>query len=123
MSVYPFLYQEELYRPAGSIMIVMDEPWNDLREEDKTLLSKILGSVKISLEGVQVLHARHTQVESLKLYGASKVIAFGATVKECTSLYVCQTVGSVSVITSEALHVLDDGKKKSLWGALRQMFA
>jgi hypothetical protein len=122
MAAYEFLYQEELYQPTDSVAIVINEPWETLREEDKTLLGKILSSVKVSLESVRIIHASHTDLKSLQVYNASKVVAFGASIQESTALYTCHKSGTVSFIASESLAALDDAKKKSLWGALKQLF-
>lgn len=123
MPAYEFLYTEELYQAAGTLVIVVNEPWETLRDEDKILLEKILGSVKVAISGVQVIHTAATSLASLQVYNASKVISFGATIHESTSAYTCHKTENVAFIVCEPLSALDDAKKKSLWAALRQMFA
>ena len=55
------LYQEELYRIPGKVIVVISRPWEEITYEDRTLLSKILGSVKLSLASVQIKVSKNFQ--------------------------------------------------------------
>lgn len=122
MSVYEFLYQEDLYQVTDSILILVDKPWEEIREEDKTLLSKILGSVKLSMDKVHVMHRSTTSLQELLHYQPSKLISFGVPLTEGAELYKCHNSQNISFICSEPLSSLNDASKKSLWGALKQLF-
>ena len=122
MSANEFLYHEDLYQLRDSILILVDKPWEQLRDEDKTLLSKILGSVKLSMDKVQVLHRSTISLEELIRYQPSKIISFGVTLQENTELYTVINQQGLSFINSEGLASLTDASKKRLWGALKQLF-
>jgi hypothetical protein len=122
MAAYEFLYQEDIYQLTDSILILIDKPWDELREEDKTLLSKILGSVKIHMDKVHVVHRAGINLQELIPYQPSKIISFGVSLAEGNECYKCHTVQNVSFICSEPLANLNDVSKKSLWGALKQLF-
>lgn len=122
MSANEFLYQEDLYQLTDTILILIDKPWEEMRDEDKTLLGKILGSVKLSMDKVQVLHRSTTSLQELSRYQPSKIISFGATLQESAELYIVKNNQGVSFINSEALASLTDVSKKSLWIALKQLF-
>jgi hypothetical protein len=122
MAAYEFLYQEDIYSITDSILIVLDKPWKEVSEEERVLLSKILGSVKLSLDKVQLVHAADTTLDSLKVYQPSKIISFGVTLSGAHELYKHHVSGNTSFILAESLHKLDDVSKKSLWMALKHAF-
>ncbi len=122
MSAYEFLYQEDLYQLTDTILILVDKPWEEMRDEDKTLLGKILGSVKLSMDKVQVLHRYSTSLQELIQYQPSKLISFGVALQENAELYTVKNHEGVYFINSEALSSLTDVSKKSLWIALKQLF-
>jgi DNA polymerase III psi subunit len=122
-NAYEFLYQEDLYKATDATLILIDQPWATISEADKVLLSKILGSVKISLEEVSILHADKISLQEVAQYNPIRIIAFGTSIAESEGTYKNQKQGNTAFITSEALSALDDVKKKNLWGALKQMFA
>lgn len=122
MAAYEFLYQEDIYSITDSILIVVDKPWGEISEEDRILLSKILGSVKLSLNKVQIVHSTDATLDSLKVYQPSKIISFGAKLSDSHELYKNHIIGNTSLIQSDVLHKLDDVSKKNLWMALKQAF-
>jgi hypothetical protein len=122
MAAYEFLYQEDIYLINDSILILIDKPWQEISEEEKILLSKILGSVKLSLDKVQIVHAADATLDSLKVYQPSKIISFGIHLSHSHELYTHYVAKNISIIQSDALQNLDDTLKKSLWGALKQAF-
>lgn len=122
-SAYAFLYQEDLYQASESTLILVNQPWETISDPDKTLLSKILGSVKVSVDQVTILQVDKTSLAALHQYNPLRVIAFGSAVSDSEALYHCQKYGNTTLITSDSLSALDDVKKKNLWAALKQMFA
>jgi hypothetical protein len=121
-SVFENLYQEELYSIPPRTMILLNKSWDVVSEEEKNLLSKILGSVKLNAATVQIMTATDTSVTDLLNLNPSKVISFGVKVSPIQKMYENVPLDGISIIVSEPLQALDDQKKKSLWVALRQMF-
>lgn len=121
-SVFENLYPEDLYVIPSRLMIVLATDWEALSEEDKTLLTKILGSVKQSLSSVQVLVRSEFSIEDLAPFSPERIIAFGASSKDVQRPYEHVRLNNTSLVTADPLNRLDDVKKKNLWAALRQMF-
>jgi hypothetical protein len=121
-SVFEHLYQEELYVIPPRTLVLLDKEWPDFSEEEGALLTKILGSVKLSLASVQIIHQSNTSVSDLLSFNPSKIISFGVNVSPIQKQYEYVPLDGVHIIVSDALSRLDDQKKKSLWVALRQMF-
>ena len=121
-SVFENLYTEELYRLPPSTLVLIDRPWSDVTEEERTLLSKILGSVKLSLSAVKILQRDHADVNDLGTLNSRKIISFGVDVNPVQKRYEYVPIDGVHVIVSDSLADLDDTRKKQLWIALRQMF-
>jgi hypothetical protein len=120
MVANEFLFTEDIYQITGSILVVIDNPWEDTREEDKTLLSKILGSVKLSLDKVQVVYQQDASLASLAVYQPSTIISFGTVLSPAHEYYKYYTIENISFIQCDALNMLNDVTKKSLWLALKQ---
>lgn len=116
------LYTEELYKTPSKVIVVFSKPWAEVTEEERTVLSKMLVAVKLSLASVQIVVKKEFALEDLSAFDPSKVLAFGASIKGSSKLYENFTVNGVSIISAEGLEKLDDAKKKSLWLALKQMF-
>ena len=121
-SVFESLYQEEIYLVRPRTLVLLDKPWNDISDEERTLLTKILGSVKLSLSSVQVLHRESADVNDLSALNTERVIAFGTRLSPVHKQYEYVPVDGYHVIVSDSLSALDDARKKNLWLALRQMF-
>lgn len=117
------LYQEELYRIPSTTLIIVSRPWNEFAEADKSLLSKILNSVKLSLDSVQIVTASEFEVDEFMAFSPKRIISFGSPLKTGVKMYEHLILGNTSLILADAIDALDDTKKKSLWLALRQMFA
>jgi hypothetical protein len=122
MAAYEFLYQEDIYQITNTIVVLIDKPWREFRDEDKALLTKILGSVKIPIDQVQLINSTKTDLRSLSVYDPVKIVSFGVPLEDVSELYKCHTIGKTSLILSDGLTSLDDARKKSLWAALKQMF-
>ncbi len=122
MAAYEFLYTEDIYTINDSILIVVDKPWEKISDEDKTLLAKILGSVKLSLDKVQIVYQKEASLASLAVYHPSKIISFGVELSASHEPYKYHTAENTSFIQCDALDLLNDVTKKSLWAALKQGF-
>ena len=116
------LYTEELYKTTSRVIVVISKPWNEVSEDDRTVLSKMLVAVKLSLASIQIVTRKEFSITDLSAFNPSRVLAFGSLVKSPAKMYEHFTIDGVSLITAEPLEKLDDAKKKALWLALKQMF-
>ena len=117
------LFTEELYRIPTSLLIVLPTSWHDILDEDKALLTKILGSIRINIGSVNIQTFERITPQLLTSLKPSKVLIFGSRIEGMSvNSYEKTMIGDVPVIHADALNVLDDQKKKSLWIALKQMF-
>jgi len=116
------LFQEELYALSPKVLVILATDWSSLPESDQLLLAKILGSVKRSLASVQIITRREFEVSDVVIYNPSHIIAFGSIVKNMSKTYELHYIQEIPAILADDLQKLDDAKKKSLWGALKQMF-
>jgi hypothetical protein len=115
------LFGEEIYSIPPAVVIVVAKPWDNYTSEEKTLLTKILGSVKLDLAAVRIVHHEKIGQPEVAHLAAQKVLIFGAETPDIKP-YESQQAQSFTVIKADDLSVLDDAKKKSLWVALRNMF-
>lgn len=116
------LFHEDLYHlPPRPLMVILSKDWDQYTAADKTLLTKILGAVKLDLASVQVITEKQLSLAKLSTLATPKVLVFGASLEEVKPYENNQAQG-FSVIKADDLSTLDDAKKKSLWQALRNMF-
>ncbi|HEY0741448.1 MAG TPA: hypothetical protein VGD40_08300 [Chryseosolibacter sp.] len=123
MSASPLshLFNEELYTIPPIVTIIINKPWEAITEEHRTLLSKILGAVKIGLPSARIMQRKSVTLDEMLGIGAQKILLFGTQAPVNAYEYV-QAQG-FSIIRADELEGLDDAKKKSLWLALKTMFA
>ncbi|AYB34041.1 hypothetical protein [Chryseolinea soli] len=121
-SALESLYQEELYSLPSPVLFILNQPWETIADPDKTVLTKMIGALRLSLASVRIITRSEFTLADIAAYAPTKVIALGATFKASSELYKCLSLEGVSVVAGDALPVLDDVKKKNLWLALRQMF-
>lgn len=121
-SVFESLYQEEIYLARPRTLILIDKPWNEVPDDERALLVKILGSVKLSLAAVQILHRESVALNDLSALNPERVISFGTRLSPVNRQYEYVPIDGYHIIVSDSLSALDDARKKSLWLALRQMF-
>jgi hypothetical protein len=116
------LFNEDLYQLPSRVLIILAEPWEEVSEESRTLISKILSSVRLSLPVVHIITRADFSVEDVAAFAPTRIISFGSAFKSAHKPYENTVVGNTSVIVADRLAQLDDAKKKSLWQALRVMF-
>ena len=116
-----YLFQEELYNVPPPTVVILAQPWESYNESDRALLGKILGSVKIDVGSVRILTRQTLSMDELAFDQATKVLIFGSAV-DLAGYQPVQAQG-FTVVKADDLTQLDDVRKKSLWGALRQMFS
>ena len=121
-DLFENLFQEEVYAlPPVSTVIYLPKPWSQLTDDEVTLLSRILASVKLNLASVRIQVQAVIDFESI--HDTTRLLIFGSKTIPETRPYELVRRGDLSIIWSDPLHLLDDAKKKSLWGALKQLFA
>ena len=113
------LYQEEMYVIKNRVLVLLDDSWESLTAAEKTLLSKILGAVNLSLDGVQVVSFPTEPLKSIQPLSPKWVIQFTGEKTDSLPFYEVTTQQGYSIIKSHRLSDLDDARKKSLWKALK----
>lgn len=121
-SALSYLYQEDLYTVPATVVVVIPRPWHNILDSEKALLAKILGSVRVSMDSVTIVSREAVTINSLHILKAQKVLIFGASVSGGINSYEHLNLEGISVIRADDFGALDDGKKKSLWLAMKQMF-
>ena len=121
-SLFTHLFQEELYSFTTPVLVIIPRPWESYAAEEQILLQKILTSVKVDLNAVQMAVMPSVGRGSLEAFAPAKVLIFGSDTREEIPLYEATAAQGFTVIRADDLTALDDPKKKDLWSALRQMF-
>jgi DNA polymerase III psi subunit len=116
------IFTEELYQLNNPVLVIIPTRWNELKSDHIVLLSKILGSVKLSLEGVTILTMPEIDFTIISTYNPKWILSFGSKVPENIKPYSPESLIGYRIIQSDSFAALDDTKKKSLWGALKQEF-
>lgn len=116
------LYQEELYQIPSRVLVVLSKNWEELSTDEIGVLTKILAAVKLRLDAVQVVTRKEFTPDDFATFSPVKILAFGALPNPRANAYEALSIGGTSMVVADALHILDDAKKKALWLALRQMF-
>lgn len=117
------LFPEDLYQYSSPIVVVLPKDWTSYSDEEQMLLRKILASVKVDINTVQMVARPLVDLKALQIYRPSKILLFGADSTDGNlHLYQSTTAQGFIVIRADDLSVLDDQKKKDLWLSLRQMF-
>ena len=117
------IFLEEIYQVPSKITVIISQPWSNLKEDQRLLLSKILQSVKLSLESVRIIHQSTFDMTILG-EKPSRTVAFITPPKGLALYEVIQT-GETSMIFSDPFETLitDDASKRKLWSALKTLFS
>ena len=121
-SALTHLFQEELYRFSTPVIVVLTRPWDAYTTDDQLLLKKILTSVKVDINAVQMVVRPSLDIRSLSIHAPARVLIFGAEPNESLEMYQPVPAQGFIVIRADDLGALDEQKKKTLWVGLRQMF-
>jgi hypothetical protein len=103
-------------------VVVLPKPWNAYGVDEHILLQKILTSVKIDINAIQVVSLPSIKMTSLLAFSPARVLIFGSETQPEMPLYQLTSAQGFIAIKADDLTGLDDSKKKNLWIALRQMF-
>lgn len=115
-------FQEELVVIRGNTIVLLPEDWSTYKPEEQELLIKILNSIKLRFEGIQLLVKTEADLESLKIFNPVSVLSFGVHLKQANTLYTSIDWEGIRVVLADNLPTLDDQKKKQLWGVLKTTF-
>jgi DNA polymerase III psi subunit len=116
------IFNEEIYSIRTSVLVVVANSWDSLKDDEQQLLTKILSSVKLNLAGVRVVTHKKFSSNDIRIYAPQYVISFGAEYSGTDRSYEVVREEEYSILKVDGLNQLDDSKKKSLWNALKQMF-
>jgi hypothetical protein len=116
------LYQEELYNIRGKVLVLVPKPWAEIKGDERTLLTKILSSVKLSLASVQIINRTEFDSVDFTAYRPDCIIAFGSTLKNSNKMYEKIVKNDVAIVVADELDQLDDIRKRNLWLTLKQLF-
>jgi|SRR6478609_694607 len=120
--VFESLYAEELYHPAPKPAVVIGTPWDKITAPERELLSKILGSVKLSLESVRIVEQKQFNL-STWIEKPKKVICFSPAPSGLAKHEVIEVEGTSLVLSNSIADLIpDDVTKRKLWLALKQLF-
>ena len=117
------LYGEDLYKIPGSVMIILSKSWDNITQEEKNQLSKILGAVKLNVESVQIITLQKITYDSFLHFSPSRIISFGVPFQPEIKPYEAIQTDKLVMIYADSLDSLDDPKKRNLWLALKVMFS
>jgi hypothetical protein len=116
------LFHEDLYFLKVPVLVVLPKAWESYSPDEQNLMQKILTSVKIDWNSVQLLIQPLITLKSLAIYAPERVLIFGSQTDESMATYQETQAHGFIVIRADDLSLLDDQKKKNLWTVLRQTF-
>ena len=121
--LFESIYQEHLFSLTIPPTVIVNQPWEKISIEERTLLSKILGALRLSLDSVSIKNQTSLDLSNWQ-QKPKQVIFFGDPVKGIQQYEVIEANG-VSIVTSESLSDLlkNDASRKKLWLALKQQFS
>lgn len=116
------LFQEEIYSIAPKPVVLLQQPWEALSDDEKQLLTKIIAALRTSLDAVVVRSQPVFDLSAWKQKPA-RLIYFGEVPKGIPYYEVVQSDGVALVAAASLKDLLpDDAARKQLWGALKQLF-
>jgi hypothetical protein len=117
------LFTDEIYQIDHPVLIIIPRPWHKILEPEKALLSKILSSVKVNIDGVLIHTQQSLSSDTLAVFKPGKVLVFGSDIDPVIRPYEPVIYQGFPLVKADDLSALDEAKKKNLWTALKQMFA
>jgi hypothetical protein len=115
-------FTDEIYAIRSRVLILIPVEWSVLTPSEIDLLGKILGAVQLNLDGVQVITENVADLNNFTVFAPTAVLSFGVRIKQADNPYEVTIWNTISVLYSDALHQLDEDRKKKLWEAMRKMF-
>jgi hypothetical protein len=123
IDIFESVFQEEVYSLKPKLVIVIENSWQSLSEQEREQLKKIIGALKISFESIQIAIQSDFKISSFE-HRTNKLIYFGSTPGNFAN-YQQHTFSGISFICSEALSqlLINESTRKQLWTGLKNMFA
>lgn len=122
VAIFQSIYSEEVYNFTPPVVVVIGEPWRQLAENQKNLLSNILVAVRQSLDSVKVLHQPNFDLSQWSVK-PSRIIAFLEPPKGLSLYEVIQTGATAILFSDPLVHLIsDEADKRKLWEALKTLF-
>jgi DNA polymerase III psi subunit len=121
--LFDSIFSEPLYTVQTPPTIVVNQPWEKIGNDERVLLSKILGAIRLTLDSVSIKHQTSLDL-SHWIQKPKHLIYFGEPVKGLQQYEVVEANG-VSIVISESLADLlqNDTARKKLWQALKKQFS
>ena len=121
--VFDSIFSEQLFSIRLQPTIVLSQPWEKIGNDERVLLSKILGAIKLSIDSVTIKYQPSLDISSW-IQKPKHLIFFGDPVKGLQQYEAIEANG-VSIVTSESLSDLlkNDTSRKRLWQALKVQFS
>jgi len=115
-------FNEEVYALPNRVLVLIACEWHELSSDECQLLSKILNSVNLSIDSVQLVSRKEFDLNFIPAIIPSAILSFGSRIPSITTHYEVAESSGIPVIIADSLANLDDEKKKLLWSALRKVF-
>ena len=121
--LFESIYAEQLFSVAVPPTVILNQPWEKISNDERILLAKILGALRLSLDSISIKYQSTLDLSSW-IQKPKRVIYFGDPVKGLQQYEVIEANG-VSIVTSQGLSDLlkNDASRKKLWLALKQQFS
>ena len=121
--IFESLFSGQLFTLPVPPTIVITQPWESIGTDERVLLSKILGALKLSIDSVKIKSQPSLNISSW-VEKPKHLIYFGSPVKGLVQYEVIEANG-VSIVASESLKDLlqNDASRKKLWQALKTQFS
>ncbi len=122
-EVFGTTYQEEVFHLRQRPVVVINETWEQLREKERELLTKIISALKISIDSITIVSQPMLDITSFA-GKVNKLIYFGE-LPAGVAPYENLESNGVSFICSQSLSQLLDNEvaRKQLWLGLRALFS
>jgi hypothetical protein len=117
-----YIFTEDLYQVSGQVLLILPRPWHNILADDKAQLAKMLAAIKVNEASLVMWSQPTVSIESIKVFNPGKVLIFGSKVSDDIQPYVKTDLPGGTLVWADDISEWDDGKKKSLWLVLRQMF-
>ncbi|MBS1976923.1 MAG: DNA polymerase III subunit psi [Bacteroidetes bacterium] len=114
-------FTEEIYRIQPPVMVIIDKPWQQLDEEYKVLLGKILVAIKLSLSSVTIIHQENLNLSEL----AERARLTMAFIHPPSGIPVYEPIrsGDTTTLVAEPLDAIaaQEDSKRKLWNCLKSI--
>lgn len=116
------IFQEEIYDFQAPTTVVLSEPWDQLQEPGRILLTKILQAVRLSLDAVRILHQAEFDLSGYT--DKPRLLICFISPPKGVSRYEVHRAGGSAMVFADSLDALvqDEAGKRKLWAALKDLF-